>query len=493
MLSLLTEVEFQEFNEYVEKAYGLKFDINRAYLLENPLEERIQALGLPNFKKYFERIKQPLGGKEELFRLVQLLTVGETYFFRNPYHMRALSEFILPELTRAKKNINIFSAGCSTGEEPFTLSILCKAYFPEITYKIIATDINQAAFVHAKKGLFSQRSVQNVPKPLLSRFFTPVGNQYQLASEIIESVFFLEGNLNAPSLYKGLHKMDLLLCRNVLIYFSKEAIRQILTHFHKILNPTGYLILGHSETLRNLSDDFQMVEHSGTFFYQTKDGTNVQSSTSIIEQKPFSKVSEKETTRTVSSSVRSSERKGKLGVVTSKSSSPPIENDLFPKGIDLFNKKQTKEAVAIFEKILSVSPRHEGSLMAMALYQANLGNFKEAMQWCEKASLSNTVSPEIHYVKGLLLESQGLDDAAKVAYSSTIFLKRNWALAHFRLGKIHLKNKMNIEANKSFSNTIKYLNSKTDDLFLFYSGGFPVESIERTCQQFIQRSVEGKK
>ncbi len=425
-------------------------------------------------------------GEDELSYLIQLLTVGETYFFRNEHHFSALSGYIFPNLKGKAAPVQILSAGCSTGDEPYSIVMLCKEMFPDLWIELTATDINQKSIDKAQVGIYSERAVKQMPPLYVSKYFQKKEEHYYLDKSIIRSVAFRQGNLRDNQFYQNMGLFDLIICRNVLIYFSKPVIETILSRFHSILKPHGFLILGHSESIYGYSSDFQSVEQCNTFFYQKKD---------FLEPKNLSSVQkightpEALPVNTQPLPLRQPPSMERMPVAAEKAfNEKKIQNpeQEYSKGIQHLIHEKQEEAWSTFKKILEEHPKHVGSLLCMALLEANKNHSAQALNYCERALAIEEFSPEAHYIQGLLHENQDQYEDAQKEYQIAVFLKNNFSLAHFKLGKnYHAKTKKK-EASLAFKNTLKFLEQEPEEPFMIYSGGFPKDAIAQMCRQYLE-------
>jgi chemotaxis protein methyltransferase CheR len=223
------------------------------WVLEARLARRLEALGLERAESYAELIESPDGARE-LELLVEALRVGETRFFRHLAHVRALTDVVMPALLRARAggHVRAWSAGCATGEEPYTLAIVLRGGLPAPAYQVsvLATDISKEALAAARIGEYPSAALDHVPDALRRAFAPAGGDRVRLAAELADLVTFEQRNL-ADADYP--RHMDLIWCRNVLIYFSPEARRQVVLRLIDSLAPGGFLFVGYAETLRDFA------------------------------------------------------------------------------------------------------------------------------------------------------------------------------------------------------------------------------------------------
>lgn len=252
---------------------GLKITPDGYYGLKLALRARLPATRLFNADAYVELLSRD-GGDEELRALLPLVTVGKTDFFRDAHQFAALEKIVVPEmLGRARaegRKVRVWSAGCATGEEPYSVAMLAAdAQARADVFDIWATDLNPAAIESAQRGIFPLRRMGGVTDGRVERYFDMTAQGYVVNDTLRALVRFEDHNLAAPVFVAVESKsFDLILCRNVIIYFDEPTIRSLLDRFYEALRPGGYLFLGYSETLFKMSARYQMVEMEGAFVYR---------------------------------------------------------------------------------------------------------------------------------------------------------------------------------------------------------------------------------
>ncbi len=272
----LSRDAFEDLREIIYKNTGLFFPENKKYLLETRLGQRISALQLKNYTEYIELLKNGAMHKEFPV-LINSITINETYFFRNEPQLEVLEKELLPAVVSVKLKMNhpkvkIWSAGCSSGEEPYTFAMIIhekiQPRFPGIQFEIWGTDINTNVLHKAKQGEFRQYSIRKVPSVYMRKYFSKEGDRYRLQSPIKEMVIFKHLNLFDKSRMNSMRNFDIIFCENVLIYFDKDAKIQVITSLYDALNRGGYLLLGYSEALYGLSQAFKPVHFPRTIVYK---------------------------------------------------------------------------------------------------------------------------------------------------------------------------------------------------------------------------------
>jgi len=260
----LTEDEFAKFAKLIYDESGIFMKDTKITLLSNRLRKRLSALSLSEFSEYYDYLQKLTGEikRKEYEELLDVVSTNETYFFRNERHFEALMDVCLPELSKTKKDkkLRIWSAACSTGEEPYTIAICvleCMKHFPGWEIEIIATDIAPSVLEFAKEGYYSGRRIEKVAPEHLKKYFTLEDKEkgvYKVNDELKKMIDFHYLNFFAKSPFPK--NLDIIFCRNVMIYFDKIHQKNLVADFYQSINDTGYLFIGHSETLHSISEDF---------------------------------------------------------------------------------------------------------------------------------------------------------------------------------------------------------------------------------------------
>ena len=270
---LLTDDEFQKLRDFFYRKTGIFFEDNKRYFVDKRVRERMDATR-QDFRAYFTTVRFQSSGAE-LQNLVNLLTVNETYFFREDYQMKCMVESMLPEIaSRKAKNerVRIWSIPTSTGEEPYSLAIHLLEFWPQVNdydVEIFGSDIDTKVLEAARRGVYSPRSVQYVPRHLLRKYFTEVaGGNFQIMKELRDSIDLRQLNLSDPVQTRTLYDFDIIFCRNLLIYFDDLSRRKAAETLYEALNPGGFLCLGHSESMSRMSNLYEIRKFPQAIVYQ---------------------------------------------------------------------------------------------------------------------------------------------------------------------------------------------------------------------------------
>ena len=269
----MTEEEFRLLRDLVHQHCGIFFREDTQFLLERRLAPRLEALGLGSYSAYHRHLRFDPARAAELQRAIELVTTNETYFYREPHQLGALAREIFPELARdhaPDRTLRILSAGCSTGEEAYTIAVLVKESrrFEGWNVEIAGCDISSRCIEHARAGVYGEHAFRNVEAESLRRWFHLREGKWSIDPAIQQMVRFTRENLLDPRALATVGRVDVLLCRNVLIYFDVPARKQVLATFHQKLRDGGWLLLGHSESLVNLTADFEIVHLKSDLVYR---------------------------------------------------------------------------------------------------------------------------------------------------------------------------------------------------------------------------------
>ncbi len=265
---------FKQIRDFIYEKSGIFIPDNKKYFLENRLGRRVQEKGLKGYDDYAYILKYGTD-KAELSKLFDLVTTNETFFFREPQHFEVLGKDLLariiPENTAAgRKDIKIWCAASSTGEEPYTIAIVLQER-PEIAgfrKEIYASDISESVLASARNGVYGSYAVRNIPEAYLKKYFTNTNANFAVSTGIKSMVKFMKINLLDDKDTKAIRGADVIFCRNVLIYFDDKAKQKAVSLMYDALRPKGYLFVGTSESLHNVTRAFKPVVINRVVVYQ---------------------------------------------------------------------------------------------------------------------------------------------------------------------------------------------------------------------------------
>jgi chemotaxis protein methyltransferase CheR len=271
----LSSNAFKEIRDFIYEKSGMFFPDNKAYLLESRLVQRVKDKGCKSFEDYITALRY--GADDEITALFNAVTINETSFFRDKEQLEAIVNGMLHEIVEFKrqkgvKSLKIWSAACSSGEEPYTMAIYLsekQALLAGWGIEIFGSDISEAVLSAARRGIYGNYAVKNAPEHYLKRYFSSNGDgTHHVKPEIRQMVRFANVNLYDSQRLKLMREMDIILCRNVLIYFDDGSKRKVLSNLYDCLNPGGCLVIGRSESLHNLTRAFRPVSKDGMVIYK---------------------------------------------------------------------------------------------------------------------------------------------------------------------------------------------------------------------------------
>ena len=273
----ITNEEFTQLRDYIYEQCGIYIAETRKYLIENRLSNRLKDLNLKNFGEYYYYLRFDANRRAEMTKLFEVITTNETSFYRNPPQLQVFQEKVLKaELDKLRaartRKLRIWSAGCSTGEEPYTLAMILNEVLKNeiLTWdiKITANDLSEAVLHSARRGIYSDYALRTTPPEIVARYFKKDGNNYHVEPKLKNLISFGPINLSDKMMLKRVERSHIVFCRNVIIYFDDEMKRQVIESFYDNLLPGGCLLIGHSESLHNISRAFKPEHHVGTIVYR---------------------------------------------------------------------------------------------------------------------------------------------------------------------------------------------------------------------------------
>lgn len=269
----MPEDVFRLVRDLIRDYCGIYFDEGSRYILEKRLSSRVHKNQLSSFREYYRHLIYSNNREEELASIIDILTINETYFFREKNQLKSFSEELLPELKKTKKNtkrLRIWSAGCSTGEEPYTIAMLAleTGDFHDWTIEILGSDINQRVLQVARNGVYRRTSFRSTEQYFIEKYFEEKDDLFRISDNVKKYVNFNHLNLLDPYKVKLVGRMDVIFCKNVLIYFDLLSKKKLINIFNERLTDGGYLLLGHAESLINISTAFELKHFQYDMFYQ---------------------------------------------------------------------------------------------------------------------------------------------------------------------------------------------------------------------------------
>ncbi|QLA16803.1 CheR family methyltransferase [Desulfolutivibrio sulfoxidireducens] len=276
----ISDTEFIQLRDFIYSQSGIYVADSRKYLVENRLAARLKDLNLTSFAEYHYYLQYDPGRRQELNRLFEVITTNETSFYRNPPQLKVFQDSVLPEVldrlrAQRQKRLRIWSAGCSTGEEPYTLAIILmevlRSELASWDIRITANDLSEAVLMAARQGHYNEYSLRTTPNEIVSRYFFQDGPRFSIRPEVKRLVGFGQINLSDRGQLKRVERSQIVFCRNVIIYFDDEMKKNVIGAFYDNLLPGGYMFIGHSESLHNISRAFRPKHYPGAILYRKEE------------------------------------------------------------------------------------------------------------------------------------------------------------------------------------------------------------------------------
>ena len=510
MTPALDRTDIERFRAIVVRRLGLQYDDEKLDFLADVLRRRMVAARSPGFDAYVEQLTAAPKKSDELRALAEQLTVSETFFFRNSDNFRAVAEHILPERIRSNKHtkrLRILSAGCASGEEPYSLAVLVSEALPDLAswdVKIIGVDINPAVLAKAAQARYSTWALRATSEDARRRYFRADGPDFVLAPEIQEMVTFEERNLvdEDPLFWQSL-ACDVVFCRNVLMYFTPDKARDVVRRIRQALLPGGFFFLGHAETLRGLTNEFHLCHTHDTFYYRRGDASGAVIATATSAGQPTEQAEDSlaayvaSTASWVDVIQRASERIATLadGRARSPDQNAPratpagqaVSTALarpWDLGLVLEAVRQERFADAL-ELICSLPPDSlddPDALLLRAVLLTNNGRREESEEVCSRLLVLDELNAGAHYLMALCREHAS-DPTGAIEHGQTaIYLDADFAMPHLHLGILAKRSGDVATAQRELGLALILLAREDASRILLFGGGFSRDTLLTLCR-----------
>lgn len=460
MKNTISENRMSQLSEFIASSMGLHFPRERWGDLERNIEPAAREFEFTDTEAFIRWLVTATINTEQMEILTSHLTVNETYFWREPEVFNALIENILPEIINRKtvdeKRLRIWSAGCSTGEEPYSIAIALHRAIPAIkdwNITILATDINPRILKKAAVGVYGEWSFRNAPAWLKENYFCrrPDG-KHEINSDIKKMVVFAYLNLAEdiyPTPVNNTNAMDIIFCRNVLMYFVPSRGKQTAHNLYKSLVDGGYFMVSACELSQVQSPQLRAVNFPGAIVYR-KDTRGVEPVVPLDNVLTELKIVQPEIF--ASKALQEDDK-----------SEPPEDKD--KEALCLYAQGEYAQVV----KTLNETPNISVTLEVRAL--ANEGKLLEALALCEKTIIEEKLNPTLHFLRAAILQELNREDEAITSLKRALYLDQNLILAHFTLGNLMLRQGNIQNTNKYFRNALSLLDLLKQDEILPESDG----------------------
>jgi chemotaxis protein methyltransferase CheR len=480
---LLPDPLLARYSEFLAARIGLHYPEERWRDLERATRRAARDLGFDDAQACVEQLLSRPPSRTQIEVLASHLTVGETYFFRDRASFDALQSHVLPELIQRRrasvKRLRIWSAGCCTGEEAYSIAILLARLIPDLeawNILILATDINPQFLKKASRGVYTHWSFRDVPSEVKERFFQPTKAGLEIAARIKTLVTFEYHNLaedTCPSLETNTNAMDIIFCRNVVMYFNPARSKQLMSRLVCCLLEGGWLFVSPIETPQVPLPCLAEVKLSGTILYRKGSTLTISGTRLLVEPtpvEPAAAASSSHPSFTVPGSRRIDPSGGELRVAAPQIQprhgdapiGPAVETDGAPtreaqvapdrEAVELYRQGRYSDAAERLHRAMELNPTDPGLMGLLARIQANQGSFEQAAHWCNRAVAADKLNPQWCYLLATVLQEQDQLEGAAAALKRAVYLDPNHAMAHFSLGNVTRKQGKLKESERHFRN-----------------------------------------
>lgn len=481
------------FSEFIASRTALHFPRERWDDLERQAVSAAGEFGFADSESFIQWVTSSAVSREQIEILASHLTISETYFWREPQVFNALMEHILPELVRSReasgKLIRIWSAGCSTGEEPYSIAIALQRVIPDLErwkITILATDINPRILRKANAGVYGEWSFRNAPPWLKDNYFLRRNDgKLEILPKIRKMVAFAYLNLAEdiyPSPINNTTAMDIIFCRNVLMYFAPDHIRRAVQGMSRSLTDAGWLIVSASELSQHISSQFSTVNFSGAIVYRKETLGSRPSAMTHFQDIPHQKESTPsplkipaDTEPPALSHLFSDEN------ITEDHELSTVQQTSDKEELNPFGEKADERETE--KTIVEETPL---PITAMIRAFADSGNLSEALVLCDKAISLDKLDPRLYYLRAVILQEQDHYGEAVTSLKHALYLDPNHALAYFTLGNLALRRGDINSAKRCFANALELIGACRQEDILPESAGLTAGRLKEILQATIK-------
>jgi len=467
-----------KFCSSISSSLGLHFGNESPENMEYRLQPVAEVFGFEEIDKCLTWLLNKPLSEDQITTLAKLLTIGETYFFRDSNCFQALKEHILPEMIRKKmgqdQHLKIWCAACCTGEEPYSIAMLIHELLPQRDnwkISILGTDINVDFLKKAEIGIYNKWSFRAISEEYLKKYFTLENkNVYRIHSDIRQMVEFMYLNLvqdKYPSLLTNTNAVDLILCNNVLIYFQKSQNKKIITKLKDSLVLGGWLLVSAIEVPFVVDDRLIPHQLSDTIFFQKEEARKEETVYIPPPLPPIVPV--KITPQVLPEAKKPSVEKEEIEI-------DPLHN-MMEKGDYLEVIKKLEKHLLKGKKSQETHKNWIHKIILLVQAYSNLGNLDRAKYWCEKALLEEKLDPELYFIYSSILQEMELLEESIIAIKRTLFLNSDSIISYYVLGNLLARKGFRSEADRNYRNALQLLKNKEPDSALEMGEGITARQL----------------
>jgi chemotaxis protein methyltransferase CheR len=467
------------FKNLILEHSGQAFPDSRQAELESGVKRAFAASTCRDYDEYYRLLLDPVNGAAELERLINSLTVNESHFFRDAAQMDALRSRVLPDIIERRRfirTIRIWSAGCSTGEEPYSVAMMLRDLLPDIdewSITILATDINTQALNKARVGLYTDTAFREErAKQMRTRFFIKRESRFEIVPEVQRMITFKQLNLaedDFPSYNTNTMLMDLVLCRNVTIYFPAELTRKLAGKFYNALAENGWLLIGHSEHSMGTYNQFQIHNMPDAILYQRVLAPDNRS----MDWKQMEELLNLPKTPQTTFDKKKADPPRPASRAVNTIPVPPVESqpDPLQRARELMENGENAKALSQL-LTLEKSDRDNSEVCSLiGKIYADMGEWKNAEAWCRKTIEHQKLNRSAHYILALVYQHQGRLEEALSYMKKVIYIDSSYILGHMALADLYHLQKQMPQALKALDNARRFLSQGSPEDIVIDSGG----------------------
>jgi len=500
MIQNLSEKRLLDVSSYILSYTGLFFPENKWTALKKGLKYAADEHGM-DVASFVDCLLESSSPNQMINSLAAYLTVGETYFLRDKNLFQTLKDTIIQGMIDSSqpngKTISFLSAGCATGEEPYSIAILIHHMLPlfkdwEIT--IIGTDINANFLEKARQGVYSRWSLRETPEQIIKKYFIQTNaNRFELLPHIKRMVKFIRLNLMEPDFAQSLNvrgEVNIVLCRNVLMYFDDHRRNQVVENLVKLISKNGWFVTGPAESGFIQSPELVPVKFSNVILHQKKPALSEAPPDPMFAGKPDGRPMDAFFPR----------RPGPMAPPLLRNQNQPaipgrnrLEVEIYEEALKDYEHGNYKSSVLKLSRLLTHKNKEDSILLEteimtlLARTHANLGELDDAGFWCQKAIESEKLNPEIYFLQSSIFQDSGKIKEAIGSLKHAIYLDPEFIMAHFIMGLLLLGENNGMESRKSLSNALTLLKNKDPEEVLPFSEGMTAARLMETITAMLSK------
>jgi chemotaxis protein methyltransferase CheR len=507
MIATICAADVDGFRALLTRKLGLFFDDGKADFLADVLRQRMERTACSHFAEYERRLAPMSCHDDEIRTLAEALTIGETYLFRYSDQFEALARVALPACVAAReeegeRSLRVLSAGCSSGEEAYSIAILLKEAFPQLAdwnISILGIDVNPAAVEKATAARYSKWSLRETPEELATKYFEAAGKQLRVREAIRRAARFeLRSLTDDDNLFWQGSAFDIVFCRNVTIYFPLDVTRCVVGRIARSLRPGGYFFMGHAETLRGISNDFHLHHTHNTFYYQRREEMD-ETADLLATMKCVARSAARPGTRTAPpTGLLDSQSEGSpVGdtwsglaavavplpkVAGSPGAAPVAGAAAAAPALELLRRERFVEAKEFLRGLPPGSATDPDAQLLLAVLHTNSGEITEAEKLARQVLAADELNTGAHYLIALCREQAGDRDGAVRHNQAATYLDPLFAMPHLHLGLLAKRAADSEAARRELGLALALFDREDAARILLFGGGFTREALVEFCR-----------